>query len=233
VVSPALQPGHTPPAPALSNRDGARFLHRQAILASRTESELMRLVAVGDQDAFMVVYDSHARAAFRAARRVVHCREAAEEIVQETFVNLWRCAGSFNAARGSLRTFVLSIVRYRALDALRRQSARPRSSTSNEGLEESHEARERTDIEATRREEAASVRAALGRLPQVQSRAIELAFFGGLSHSEIATQLGVPIGTVKGRIRLGIRKLRGELRGMTDTTHTTAIGIAELPAPVA
>ncbi|MBA3381250.1 MAG: sigma-70 family RNA polymerase sigma factor [Actinobacteria bacterium] len=212
----AQQPGLTPPPAALS--------------VSRTESELMRLVARGDHDAFLVVYDRHARAALGVALRMVRSREAAEEIVQEAFLSLWRGAGSYNPARGSVRTFVLGIVRYRALDAIRRQAVRSREHTSDAGLEETHEAPEHTDLEAARREEAASVRAALKTLPQGQFRAIELAFFAGLSHSEIARQLSMPVGTVKGRIRLGIDKLRGELRGMTDTTYTTTIEICPTPA---
>lgn len=84
-----------------------------------------------------------------------------------------------------------------------------------------HEAPGRTDLEAARREEAASVRAALNTLPEGQFRAIELAFFAGLSPREIAAQLGMPLGTVKGRIRLGIDKLKDELRGMTDTAYTS------------
>jgi RNA polymerase sigma-70 factor (ECF subfamily) len=173
----------------------------------------MRLVALGDHEAFIVVYDRHARAALGAAMGMTRSREAAEEIVQEAFVSLWRRAGSYNAARGSLRTFVLAVVRYRAIDALRSQSTRSQRQASDEGLEKTHEAFERTEVEATRREEAATLRAALAKLPQAQSRAIELAFFAGLSHREVAAHLGMPIGTVKGRIRSGIEKLRGELRG--------------------
>ena len=173
----------------------------------------MRLVALGDHDAFLVLYDRHAPAALGVALRMTRSPEAAEEIVQEAFVKLWRRAGTYDAARGSLRTFVLGVVRNRAIDALRSHNVRARRHASDEGLEETHEASERTEDEATRREEAATLRAALGRLPRYQSRAIELAFFAGLSHREIAAQLDMPIGTVKGRIRSGIDKLRGELRG--------------------
>lgn len=203
----AQQPGLTPSLVAVS--------------VSRTDAELMRLVALGDHDAFLVVYDRHVRAARGVALRMIRSREAAEEIVQEAFLNLWRGAGNYNSARGSLRTWVLGIVRYRALDALRRQAVRSRENISDEGLEETHEAPGRTDLEAARREEAASVRAALNTLPEGQFRAIELAFFAGLSHREIAAQLGMPLGTVKGRIRLGIDKLKDELRGMTDTAYTS------------
>ena len=183
----------------------------------------MRRVARGDHDAFLVVYDRYARAALGVVLRMLRSREAAEEIVQEAFLNVWRSAGSYNAARGSVRTFVLGIARYRALDAMRRQAVRARKHTSDEGLEEIHEAPGRTDLEAARREEAALVRAALNTLPQGQFRVIELAFFAGLSHTEIAIQLGLPLGTVKGRMRLGIDKLRYELRYMTDTAYTSTL----------
>jgi RNA polymerase sigma-70 factor (ECF subfamily) len=216
VATVAQEPGLTPLSAALSE--------------SRTESELMSLVAGGDHDAFLVVYDRNATAALGVALGMLRSREAAEEIVQEAFLSLWRGAGSYNPARGSVRTFVLGITRYRALDAIRRQAVRTRQSASDDGLAESREAPGRTDAEAARREEAASIWAALSKLPQGQSRAIELAFFAGLSHTEIATQLGMPIGTVKGRIRLGIDKLRYELRNMTDTTYTTTIEISPTPA---
>jgi RNA polymerase sigma-70 factor, ECF subfamily len=222
----------TPPA-ALTGGHRGRFPRTQAVSASPTEPELMALVARGDHDAFIAVYERHSRAAIAFALQMIRNREAAEEIVQETFVNLWRRAGSYNSSRGSLRTFVLAIVRYRALDALRKQSVRPPTNTSDEGLDESQEAPGRTDVEAARREEAASVRAALGRLPKAQSRAIELAFFAGLSHSEIAAQLGMPLGTVKSRIRSGMEILRGELRGMIETTHTDTIDSRDLIARVA
>lgn len=171
----------------------------------------MRRVALGDHDAFIVVYESHARAALSTALRTTRSREAAEEVVQEAFVKLWRDPESYNPARGSLRTFVQTIARNRALDAVRSQAVRLRRSATDEGLEEKHEALERTDVEATRREDAASVRAAVGRLPQGQSLVIQLAFFAGLTHREIAAELGMPMGTVKARIRLGIDKLRGEI----------------------
>ena len=110
-----------------------------------------------------------------------------------------------------MRTWVLGIVHHRAIDALRRNLVHARRRTSAEGIEERFEATERTDVEVARREEARGVRAALATLPAEQSRVIELAYFGGFSHSKIADMLGMPIGTVKGRMRLGLDKLRHEL----------------------
>ena len=112
-----------------------------------------------------------------------------------------------------MRTWVLGIVHHRAIDALRRGRVHERRRASAEGVEERHEAPERTDVEVARREEARSVRSALDTLPDEQRRTIELAYFGGFSHSQIAEMLDEPIGTVKGRMRLGLDKLRRQLGG--------------------
>jgi RNA polymerase sigma-70 factor (ECF subfamily) len=110
-----------------------------------------------------------------------------------------------------VRTWILGIVHHRAIDALRRNLVHDRRRSSAEGIEERFEASERTDVEAARREEARDVRAALKTLPAEQVKVIELAYFGGFSHSKIADMLEMPIGTVKGRMRLGLDKLRNEL----------------------
>ena len=118
-----------------------------------------------------------------------------------------------DSERGSVRSWVLGIVHHRTIDALRRNLTHDRRRTSAEGLEERQEAPERTDVEAARREEARSVRAALETLPDQQTKVIELAYFGGFTHTQIAEMLDMPIGTVKGRMRLGLEKLRRQLSG--------------------
>ena len=110
-----------------------------------------------------------------------------------------------------MRTWVLGIVHNRSIDAVRRDLVHSKRRASDEGIEERFAARERTDVQAARREETATVRAALEELPEDQRRVIELAYYGGYSHSEIAEVIGAPIGTVKGRMRLGLGKLRGAL----------------------
>ena len=141
----------------------------------------------------------------------------AEDISQESFLSIWRSRLRYTPERGSVRTWVLGIVHHRAIDALRRNLVHDRRRASAEGIEERHEAPERdqTDIEVARRDEAQHVRRAMGELPDEQLRVIELAYFGGYSHSEIAEMLDMPIGTVKGRMRLGLDKLRRELAGET------------------
>jgi RNA polymerase sigma-70 factor (ECF subfamily) len=175
------------------------------------DEDLMQLVRQGDAQAFEVIYERHAHAAFSLAYRMTGRRGAAEDVVQEAFLSLWRSGARYDRTRGSVRTWVLGIVHNRAIDALRRNLRHDTRRASDEGIEERFEAKERTDLQAAHSEEAAEVRSALDALPDEQSKAIELAYFGGFSHSEIATMLDTPIGTVKGRIRLGLEKLRGQL----------------------
>jgi RNA polymerase sigma-70 factor (ECF subfamily) len=185
-------------------------------LSLLADEDLMQLVRQGDARAFELVYERHASAAFSLAYRMTGRRTAAEDVVQEAFLSLWRSGARYDQARGSVRTWVLGIVHHRGIDALRRSLRHDNRRASDEGLEERFESGERTDVQAARREEAAEVRTALATLPEDQSRAIELAYFGGFSHSEIATMLQTPVGTVKGRIRLGLEKLRGQLGDLME-----------------
>jgi len=180
-------------------------------LARLADEELMLLVARADPAAFAVVYERHATAAFSLAYRMVATRAAAEDVVQEAFLSLWRGGGRYDPARGSVRTWLLGIVHHRAIDALRRSVVHDRRRASDEGLDERFDAGERTDVEVARRAEAATVRSALLGLPADQARVIQLAYFGGFTHTEIAAMLGEPLGTVKGRMRLGLAKLRDGL----------------------
>jgi RNA polymerase sigma-70 factor (ECF subfamily) len=173
----------------------------------------MHVVQGGDPRAFEFLYDRHGGAAFSLAYRMVGTRAIAEDIVQEAFLSIWRSKVRYESARGSVRTWVLGIVHHRTIDALRRNLVHERRRASAEGIEERHEAAELTDVEAARREEAREVRAALLTLPGEQSRVIELAYYGGFTHTQIAEMLEMPVGTVKGRMRLGLEKMRKELAG--------------------
>ena len=189
----------------LRSAGGGGEAERLRVLA---DEELMHLVYRGDAAAFEVVYDRHADAAFSLAHRMCSQRALAEDVVQEAFLSLWRSRARYDRRRGSVRTWVLGIVHNRAIDALRRRSTRDRGIVTDEGIEERLVAPERTDAEFARREEAREIRAALEQLPDEQSRVIELAFFGGLTHTQIASMLDAPVGTIKGRMRLGLAKMR-------------------------
>jgi RNA polymerase sigma-70 factor, ECF subfamily len=176
------------------------------------DEELMPLIGDKDPEAFEVFYDRHGGAAYSLAYRIVGERAAAEDVTQEAFISIWRSGARFDQARGSVRSWTLSIVRNRAIDALRSKAGRaPKLTFDDEAILEQRPSGDLTDDEALRRETAHEVRGALGELPGDQSRVIELAYFGGFSQSEIASMLGVPLGTVKGRMRLGLEKIRGQL----------------------
>jgi RNA polymerase sigma-70 factor (ECF subfamily) len=177
-------------------------------LRELADEELMQLVREADARAFEVVFDRHGGVAFSLAYRMCGRRAMAEDVVQEAFLSLWRSGARYDRARGSVRSWVLSVVHNRAIDALRRGVVREGRTVDDEGLAERVAAPERTDVEVARREEAREVRGALGELPNEQRQVIELAYFGGFTHVQIASMLEVPIGTVKSRMRLGLTKLR-------------------------
>ncbi len=185
---------------------------RSAKAERLADEELMPLIGEKDPDAFEVFYDRHGGAAYSLAYRIVGERGAAEDVTQEAFISIWRSGARYDQARGSVRSWMLGIVRNRAIDFLRSKAGRaPKLNFDDDSILEQRPAAELTDAEALRRETAHEVRGALGELPGEQSKVIELAYFGGFSHSEIAAMLGVPLGTVKGRMRLGLEKIRGEL----------------------
>jgi RNA polymerase sigma-70 factor (ECF subfamily) len=182
-----------------------------AALRVLADEDLMALVRHGDAGAFEVIYDRHCDIAFSLAYRMCGTRVAAEDVVQESFLSLWRSGARYDRSRGSVRTWVLGIVHNRSIDWLRRSLGHERGRVADEGVEERFESPEHTDVEVARRDEAREIRAALDDLPDEQSRVIELAFYGGYTHSEIAQLLDTPIGTIKGRMRLGLEKMRRAL----------------------
>ena len=172
----------------------------------------MVLVDAKDPGAFEVFYDRHGGAAYSLAHRIVGDRQLAEDVIQEAFLSIWRSSARYDPARGSVRSWTLGVVRNRAIDALRRASGpAPKLDLDDAALLEARAAPERTESEAIRRDAAERVRGAVAKLPPEQSEVITLAFFGGFSHSEIASMLGAPLGTIKGRMRLGLEKLRRTL----------------------
>jgi RNA polymerase sigma-70 factor (ECF subfamily) len=140
----------------------------------------------------------------------------AEDVVQEAFVSLWRSGARYDRTRGSERSWILRAVHNRAIDAFRRESLRGARNVHDDGsIADRLESEERVDREVERRDDARAVRTAMETLPADQRQVIELAYFGGFTHSEISELLEVPAGTVKGRMRLGLAKLRLALGDMS------------------
>jgi RNA polymerase sigma-70 factor, ECF subfamily len=185
---------------------------RGASFERLADEELMPLIGEKDAKAFEVFYDRHGGIAYSLAYRMVGERTAAEDVTQEAFVSIWRKGARYDRTRGSVRSWTLGIVRNRAIDFLRRGSGRaPKMTFDDTAILEQRPSGDFTDVEALRRETASEVRGALDELPGEQSKVIELAYFGGFSQSEIAGMLSLPLGTVKGRMRLGLEKIRGQL----------------------
>jgi RNA polymerase sigma-70 factor, ECF subfamily len=190
----------------ISNQMTVQDLQRLA------DEDLMPLVERKEPAAFEVVYDRHGGAAYSLAYRIVGDRNTAEDVTQEAFLSVWRSGARFDRTRGSVRTWLLGVVRNRAIDVLRRDAGRaPAVSLELDTVPEQESQWERTDAEALRREAAREVRGVLTDLPEDQLKVVQLAYFGGLTHSEIADVLGMPLGTVKGRMRLAMEKLRAQL----------------------
>ncbi len=170
----------------------------------------MALMVDGDDvEAFAVIYRRHLRSAAALALQMCGRAAVAEEIVQEAFFSFWRSRDRFDRGRGSVRAWILGIVRNRAIDMLRQGVSREVSTLAELDVAGALCSEQLTDGEVGLRERARQLRVALEELPPEQSRVIALAYYGGYSHSEIAAMLDMPVGTVKGRVRLGLRKMAG------------------------
>jgi RNA polymerase sigma-70 factor (ECF subfamily) len=201
---------------AIAPRSDKRSIVRG--LRDLADEDLIQLAERGDEDAFEVIYDRHAVAAYSLAYRMMGSSAAAQDVVQDAFLSLWRSGSRHDVSRGSVRTWILAVVHHRAIDALRRATRHDSRVVDDEGIGERLAADERTDVAAADREQAREVRQALQALPIDQRRVITLAYFGGFTHTEIAAILDAPIGTVKGRMRLGLEKLRGQLVNFAEET---------------
>jgi RNA polymerase sigma-70 factor, ECF subfamily len=186
-------------------------LLRNTNLGALADEDLMQLAHEGEVRAFELIFDRHAAAAFSLAYRMCGRQAMAEDIVQESFLSVWRAGARYERERGSVRSWLLSVVHNRAIDAFRRGAAKDARDVRDEGIAERLASPELTDAEVERRDDARQVRLALAELPDDQRQVIELAYFGGFSHSQIAEMLELPAGTVKGRMRLGLSKLRVSL----------------------
>ncbi|MGZ4178818.1 MAG: RNA polymerase sigma factor [Solirubrobacteraceae bacterium] len=189
-------------------RPSLTFRTARPDLRELADEDLMPLVHDGNARAFEVVFDRHANAAFSLAYRMCGRRGMAQDVVQEAFLSLWRSGARYDRSRGSVRSWILGVVRNRTIDLFRRDTVRTSRDVSAEGMVERMASSEDVAADAERRQEARGVRAALRELPPEQRQVIEMAYFGGFSHTQIAEMLDVPAGTVKGRMRLGLTKLR-------------------------
>ena len=182
--------------------------------AHLSDEALVALVARGDEDALAELYDRVGRVAYGLALRVLRDERHAEDAVQEAFLQVWRSAATFRAERAKASTWILTLVHRRAVDLVRREERRqadPLTDDSPAGV-----APEETEEAAWLRFERERVQAALKQLPDVQREALELAYYGGFSQSELAERLGVPLGTIKSRMFAGLARLRELLDDSTQ-----------------
>ncbi len=181
-------------------------------VSEQTDEDLMARAQAGDVDAFAQLYDRHAVRAFRVARAI--CRDAgqAEDAVQEGFLSIWRSRRSYRPAMGRFQAWAMKIIQSRAIDSCRSAASRPPQQRGEETeAKDPRVAPDSTEAGAIARGTSDELISVMKRLPEAQVEVIVLAFFGDLSHSEIAAQLDLAKGTVKGRMRLGLEKLRSQM----------------------
>ena len=176
--------------------------------AHLSDEALVAQVARGDEDALAELYDRVGRIAYGLAVRVLRDERLAEDAVQEGFLAVWRSAASFRAERAKASTWILTLVHRRAVDLVRREERRRTEPLAEELPTGSGQESESTDEAAWLRFERERVQTALKQLPDVQREALELAYYGGFSQSELAKRLGVPLGTIKSRMFSGLARLR-------------------------
>ncbi len=206
------------PATLLLEQLDARTLAEACVtddLSEARDRELVRAIDRGDEDAFRALFGRYAPSAMALARRVARQPFLAEEIVQEAFLAVWRNPSGYDQQRGSVRAWLMGMVHHRAVDAVRREESQRRrveeSIVSDPVLSPDPADDVAEDIDLPKERKA--VRNALDALPDEQRQVIELMYFGGLSQSKISEQLGLPLGTVKSRTLLGMRRLRGAIGG--------------------
>ena len=180
-------------------------------LAQMSDEDLMRLVADTDAAAFEVLYDRHATAAYGLCRRIAGSAAMADDVFQEAFLSVWRSGSRYEPRRGSVRSWILSITHNRAIDQIRRSRKHDDRQVHDDSLAERLPAEDATDAAALGSVAAEETGRALAALPEDQRTVIELAYFSGYTHTEIAEKLEVALGTVKGRMRLGLEKLQAAL----------------------
>lgn len=180
---------------------------------TRSDSQVLQRIAAGESSALGELYDQHGSHAYSLALRIVGNTSDAEEIVQDVFLHVWRQAEKYDPARATVTGWILMLTRSRAIDRLRARKARPPLETQD--LDWGGEPAHNQEVAVITEEAATRVKAELAALPDAMRTAIELAYFDGLTHSEIAEQLREPLGTVKTRLRSALIRLRASLKGRT------------------
>jgi RNA polymerase sigma-70 factor, ECF subfamily len=177
------------------------------------EERFLRRLAAGDVESFGVIYDRYSRSVYSLAWKMLGDAQAAQEVTQEVFEAIWRGAKAYAPGRGSARTWILAMAHHKSVDAMRRQRVR-----ASEPLSEAHPDDADVVALAMRQVEGAAVRDALATLSDAQRAVVVLAYYGGYTQQEIARRLGVPLGTVKTRIRDGLQRLRDRLTAAAGET---------------
>ncbi len=180
---------------------------------------LLRATARGDRAAFASLYDRHAHILFGVALRIIRVRHEAEDVLQDTFLQIWQRAGDFDEQRGRVLPWMALLARSRALDRVRSKAFRERPSAADVERAETASA-EDPNLDLARAEEGATVRRALVDLTDAQRETLLLAYFEGLSQTEIASRLGKPLGTIKTHARAGLLRLRDSLAGAAPTDRS-------------
>ena len=178
---------------------------------SLADQSALGRIAHGDHSALAELYDRHARLVFSLALRILQNRADAEDVVQEVFTQVWAQATRYDTARGAVAAWMLMMARTRAIDRLRSRSSRPEIASEARVVEEVPDVTARQDLQLLSAEQVESLQDALNALPAAQRVALELAYYEGLTHAEIADRLSEPLGTVKTRIRQAVIKLRESL----------------------
>ncbi len=181
------------------------------------DHDALQRMARGEQAGLAELYDRHGRLVYSLALRIVHDRGDAEDVTQDVFVQAWRQADRFDTARGNVVAWLLTMARGRALDLLRRRRVRPQPAGDETPVDPA-DTSPAQDVQLEWGQRAEAIQEAMGALPLLQRLAVELAFFEGLTHAEIAEQLEVPLGTVKTRVRQGLLKLRDRLAAAAATS---------------
>ena len=207
--------GFWKPRRTILRAPASEFVNETELQNSEHDAELLRQIAAGDRVAFAEFYDRHSTLLFSVAAKILNNTSEAEDVLQETFMQIWDKAGSFDASLGKAASWAVILVRNKSIDRIRASQRRARLAEAA-GAEFSivAEVRDSANEQLHGHDQATLIRSAIGGLPADQRQAVELAFFSGLTQQEISEKLSAPLGTVKARIRRGLLKMRDQLEGL-------------------